>query len=343
MLYFDTNVAAGGNGSLYITDLSGNVQCVSENASLLRNAYIWEDDKFMSYYSDDMLVVADIKGKVQFSLKNAQPIQQGSVAYAVMPCTQTDSYGDAREIRYVLSDIDETGSSGDLQYVRISGGGAKYVTVDTDIRGVIGYAEESDLVLYTKVTENRYCVYKTQKGGTPVLLTEYEEGSGLYFDASTLCLYVREPDLRMLRINVGDKKAKATVIAMNSGIVYSYPGKPFSVIHSADEAIKSIVLRNGRVETYPTNEERLFGKYDNKYIMCRSLENGLFSLDYVSGESMTRIAGSAARNVIFDKNIDYVFYLSNGNLYVWQDGVSTLIGEYPSGIEAVPVEASASN
>lgn len=339
-LYFETNTADG-SGSVYLTDLSGNSRCLSEGANFLRNAYIWEADKMVSYYEGTSLVVSDIQGNVQFSLENAQPVQQNRVTYAVAPCTLTDQYGDARKIRYVLSNVDEAGSSGDLLYVQVSGSNARAATVDTDIRSMVGYSEESDLALYTKETESGPFVYKTQKGGTPVPVIGYEAGSGLYFDASSLCLYIRRPDLCMLRIDVGDKNAEAVPVALNAGVVYSYPGKPFAVVHSADEAVKSLVLRNGRVESYPAGEERLYGKYDNKYIMCRSVGDGSFSLDYVSGKSMTRISGNAGRNVIFDKNIDYVFYLSEGALYVWQEGKSTLLGEYPAGIEAVPVEASA--
>lgn len=340
VMYFDAADPASGTASLYAADLSGKTWCISENASLLRSAYFWENDRFVSYYEEDRLVVANIKGDVQFALENAQTVKQSVVSYAIMPCTATEGYSDARNIRYILSDIDASGSSGDLRYVRISGGKARCVTVDTGVNGIAGCSEDDELVVYTKESGDELYVYKTQKGGKPAFVTSCTKGSSLYFDAASLCLYVREPDLRMIRVEVGDKNAKPQTVAYNAGAAYSYPGKPFVVIHGADETVKSIVLRNGRVESYSVKEERLFGKYDNKYLMCRSLENGGFSLDYVSGESLTRISGDIARNIIFDKNIEHVIYLTDGEMYIWRDGVSTLLGEYPFGIEAVRVEAS---
>lgn len=54
---------------------------------------------------------------------------------------------------------------------------------------------------------------------------------------------------------------------------------------------------------------------------------------------MTRIAESAARNVVIDKKIENVVYLAEGKLYIWRGGESFLIGEYPSGFESVRIEA----
>lgn len=337
--YLDKYDAESGTAELYVADINGKSRLICDRADAARSIYIWKGNSFISYYSNSELVIARQDGTVCERLKNASVVIAGNRNYATAVCTDIKSYGDAKNVKYILSDINEDGSEGTLQYVTKSAAGISLKKIADGVKSIVGCIDEDCAVVFSKESGSGADIYKTQKGGGPVKITHCDIGESVFFDASSRCVYIKNTENRLVRIDINDRDFSEITVSYDADTVYPYAGKSFTVVVGNDKTTQSIITKNNKIESYPVNEARLYGKYDNKYLLCRENANGAFSLDFVNGREMTRIAESAARNVVIDKKIENVVYLAEGKLYIWRGGESFLIGEYPSGFESVRIEA----
>ena len=60
------------------------------------------------------------------------------------------------------------------------------------------------------------------------------------------------------------------------------------------------------------------------------------TVDYVSEDRMTRIADDVSASIFFDKELEYVLYNKNSNLYLWHGKKTICIGKY-DGVKAVNI------
>ncbi len=329
-----------GTAKLYVSDLLGKTKCIAENVNAGGAVYIWEEDSAVSYYKENLLVVADMNGNVKFSLENAAVVTEAGRNYATEACTEVRRYGGEKNIRYITTEVSKDGDKAVLQYVDVNGDKFSLKAVASDVKSIVEVCEQEELVVYTaeKNAEN-FDVFVCRKGGTPKKIMSCKNGTTLYYDTNSHFLFIKRTEKKLSYIDTNDKKLCETVLYEDAGSVYPYVNKPFAVFHNSDETLHGILLKNKRLEYFSASEARLYGKYDDEYLMCRNNENGMFSLDYVKDGKLTRINGNVGRNVIFDKTIKNVVYLSDGELRIWQRDKDVSLGEFPEGIEAVSVVA----
>ena len=330
-----------GTAKLFVSDLLGYNECIAEGVSVGGGIYIWQDDAVISYYKDGKLILSSLEGDIYRSMDNAYVVTSSVKNVAVEPCTNVGNYGGAKKICYVLSDIKEDGSSGVLNHVKVKRGKMTVETVAKTVNNIVEFSSDDGVIVYTVPEEGENtAVYLSRNGGEAKLLSLCEKGSELFFDTDGHHLFIKRTNKKLSFIDANDKKLREHLISEDAGTVYMYVDKPYTVFHNAEETMHSIILNNNVIESFSKGEARLYGTYDDEYLMCRSLEGGAFSLDYVKDGALTRISGNTARNIVFDGAIENVIYLSDGEMYIWQGENSVSLGEYPSGYEAVAVVAA---
>ena len=159
-LFLDNFETEKNTASLMCSDLKGDVKLLAKDIDASKSFNISDDDSFVSYYKDDNLVVSDIKGKTINTFKNAKHIVQNSQPVITEACTETVTYSDGISFMYFLTDISETGSSGELAYFKKDG----IKILDKNVRSVIYFNDHEKFVLYTKNENDGYIsLYKCQK------------------------------------------------------------------------------------------------------------------------------------------------------------------------------------
>jgi len=325
---FDKNTA-----SLMRSDLAGSLKCLATDIDASKAFYISDDDSFVSYYKGENLMIADIDGKVAGTYKNAKPIVQNTQPFLTEPCTKVNYYSDGVAFMYFLTDISENGSSGDLVYFTDDGS----EIVDSGIRSVVHFCDEDKLILYTKDESNGFVsLYKSQKGGIPSKIITCSSNNSFFFNESSTFLYIQSAEGFLRRINVYDKGYKVTDVSEGTGVLFDYAGKSFVGYHNLDADTQYLILDTNTIEKFSMNEIRYYGKYTNKYLLCREYSQGKFTLDYTVDGYSTRIASDIDNNIYFDKEFDYVIFSKDGKMYVWSDGITTELSNC-SNVNAVTI------
>ena len=331
VLFIDNYNEEASTADLMVADTEGNVDCICKEIDVSKNYYISESDEYVCFYKDNQLIVKEIDGEQKGAFENAKLITETVRPVLHGTVTGSESYYDEVIFDYFLTDISESGDNGNLIYFN----GKKQNQVDTDVKSVVHHSDEDYLVIYTKDNgDGNYTVYKSVKGKESTELTVCSSTDSLFFDDKLNFLYMCSADGVLRRINVNDKNYTVTEISDCAGTIYDYTNKSFVGYTDTDGKIQYLILSDNSVEKYSMSEIRLYGKYDDRYLMCRESDAGVLSLDYCINGSFTRISGNVSANIYFDREFDNVIYCSDNKMYLWCDGEITKIGDY-AGVSAI--------
>jgi hypothetical protein len=313
---------------------------ISENVCAVRDISIWENDKLISFHRDNRLVIASLEGKELATFENAYVVQETKNPVAAQSCTDVSEYGGDKKLCYIFSSSDgdkNVKHTGKLIYVKSAGDKLSTVTVSENAENIVAFSSEESLIVYTVPSEESNFVFASRKGKTPLQITSCAKTDKLFFDMNSQFLYIEEPEQTLCFIDINDKKLTKTAVAENISGIYSYPGKSFTVFECG--SMTGIILKDNKAESYSSEILRLYGKYNDKYLMCRETENGFYSLDYVREDKITRISGAVSGNVVFDKDIKNVIYFSDGEVFIQSSNGKVSLGNYPEGFNSVRIVA----
>ena len=323
------------SGTLYVTDVNGLSVSQYENVSTKDSFSFWDGDDAISYCSDGKLIVSVIGGK-DASFESGTPVSSQARAYAVDPCTVVEDYDGSFDYKYVIHDINDENGTCALSYVNITKIGISTKVISENVQKVLGYDEDSGIVVFTEQTGENVSVMYSQNGGIAGVLAEVPDTFSLYFDANTDTLFYKTEENVLYIVDVNNYRHTASIVAYDAEHVYPYVNQDMTVIHYIDSDSKSVLISDNRVDTYSVTEERLYGNVTNKYLVCRQ-NNSSFTLDFVKDDEITRLSENCSRSIFFDKNLDYILYIENGEIKILHDSVTVTAGTFTKGIESVNI------
>lgn len=335
VVFLDDYDPAKNSASLIRSDLEGKTKCIAKGIDITKNFSISSDDEYVLFYKDNNMCISDIDGKILKTYSNATIISRSMQPTMTELCTPTEKYGDGVSFSYFLTDISESGNSGDLVYFD-----GEFVKVDNDIRSVVHFYDEDKLILYTKSdSDSKVSLYKCLKGSEPTKIFSCNSNDKFFYNEQSSFLYIQSSEGYLRRINIHDKSGKVTNVAEGTGVLFEYIGKSFVGYHDLDGESQFLILNTNSIEEFSMNEIRYYGKFSNKYLLCREYQQGMFSLDYTVDGHTTRIANSVDKNVFFDRELKNVIFSHENEMFLWSNGEIKNIGACTN-IKAVPIISS---
>ncbi|MBQ8164790.1 MAG: hypothetical protein IJZ94_03130 [Clostridia bacterium] len=336
ILFLDNFNFENNTASLMCSDLDGNVKCLANDIDATKSFNISSDDKYALYYKGKTLFITDLTGNVLQTFDNSNIIHQSEQHVLTEPCTTVNYYSEGVPFLYFLVNISENGNSGDLVYYTEEG----IKNIDTEIKSIVHFYEDGKLLLYTKDEhDGTVSLYKCIKGDNPTKLITCNSSDNFFFNEDSSFLYIQSSEGFLRRINIFDNSLKVTDVSEGSGVLFDYFGKSFVGYHDLDGESQYLILNTNSIEKFAMNEIRYYGKYSNKFLLCREYQQGKFSLDYTSDGYTTRIANNVDKNIFFDKEFNYVIFSNENKLYIWTDNTVSQISDC-SNISAVSVIAT---
>lgn len=332
VLFLDDYNDSEKTASLMRADLDGKTKCIAKDIDITKNFSISDNDAHIMFYKGNKMHVSDINGKIIKSYENANVILRSVQPVMAEPCTKVDNYGDGISFSYFLVNISKSGNSGDLMYFE-----DEFVQIDNNVRSIIHFFDDDKLVLYTKKdADGSVSLFKCIKGSDSAKIFTCSSSDKFFYNEQSSFLYIQSAEGYLRRINIHDKSAKVTDVAEGTGVLFDYVGKSFVGYHDLDGESQFLILNTNSIEEFAMNEIRYYGKFSNKYLLCREYQPGMFSLDYTIDGHTTRIANSIDKNVFFDRELKYVIYSCNNEMFLWSSDGIKKIGEC-SNLNAVPV------
>ncbi len=322
----DEGVLFSDGARLMYADYLGRTKEISGSLNASRKFYISDDGNLICYYEDNTMYIKDSDGETKYRGENVGPVLYQQSPVFISPSTSERESGDGVPLRYFIKDIGTSGENtvGTLQYFT----GEEMKTVAENVYKVIYYSRDDDFILYSVPDGSGMTVYMSTGGRTPVRQIQCGTDYNFIFDDRTNYLYYQDSDSALYRYDIYDVNVKTVKVADSSGNIFDYYNRPFVVYEDAVSDEIYIVLKDKIERINSKAEMRLYGRNSDTYLLCRQNADGNMTIDYVSGDRLTRIAGDAGASVFFDRDIENIIYNENDSLYVWRNGISTNAGNY---------------
>ncbi len=302
----------------------GKSRKIASNVNIAKTFGIAKNDRYIYYYVNNTLHIAERSGEVKLKLDNAQVLLNTNQPVIIEGNTRYIESKNKKEITYILANISEDGSSGDLIYLK----NYKAKEISKNVNRIIYNSIEEKLVVFAKDNGKMVQVYKSKRGSAPELLLETTQGSRFIYDKIQGYLYINEQTGNLSRVNVYDKSHLVEKVADNAANTYYYLNK--AIVMYEDEVAENFyyILENNKIDRVPSNSKRLYGFSEDAYLFVRSKSAGKVSLDIGTDVGMKRITGDLKGSLFFDKNFDEIIFQEGNKLYLWKKDKLHEIGEY---------------
>ncbi len=323
------------SAALMLANARGETVQIAEKINVGKSFYFGEKDQSVAYYIGEDLYLANAKGTVLRVFPNGQVVQAQLQPQAVISSTPVSRYTENIPLTYFLTNVSVEGKENSLVYFN----GKKELMLASGVQKLIYYSADRNTVWYTLTSEEEVGsvnIYQSVQGRAPQFLLRCPDTAKFLLDGDLTYLYFQQEDGSLYRFSVLGRNSKPVLLSNDTGSLYVYANKPYIVFQDALQEYQYIVLDNNSIERFENNEIRLYGRFQNKYLLCRANQAGLLTLDYVEDDAYTRICGDVQQPVLFDKNFEYILFVSGEILYGWRNGTVTEIGEY-TGLTAVPM------
>ena len=344
--YTGVSYAVGKEGVAYIDgenlrycDFNGNIKLITDNLNNSKPIYLSENNE-VCYYEGSNMLVSTINGKYKDKVLLGEPILNQEEAVLIKPTTYESTGLETVPFKYFLGDIsivtkteeskESIYSEGKLYYYD-----GEFVLLAENIYEVIYYSYEDDFLIFSSLNGSNVDIYVSVKGDKPEKQISCSKESSFLFDNRSDYLYVCE-NKNLFRYDIFDVNYEITNIAKNVENVFDYKNKPFVAYTDVEQEYLYLVEKDNIAKLKLGKHIRLYGKSHEIYLMCNLRDNGLMTVDYVFEERMTRIADDVSASVFFDKELEYILYNKNSNLYLWHDEKTICIGKY-DGVKAVDI------
>lgn len=309
---------------LFICSLNGKTRKLAEGINPSKSYGFGKNDRYVFYYTENTLNLADKSGGILVSFDNAQIPKDTVQPTMIEVNTKYVKTKNETDIGYVLSNILPDGSGGDLEYLSKFN---KY-TVTTDVNRIIYYDSDSRFIIFSKNEGEKVKVFKSNRGKEPEFIMETTSGGKYIFDNEQGYLYINEQSGYLSRINIYDKNLRIEHVTDHASNIYEYRNKAIALYENMEADCQYYILENNKIERVSSNEKRLYGFDDDSYLLLRSIQNGSVSLDLVTPDGMKRITGNLINNLFYDKNLEEVLYTTDDSLYLWKNNKSIVIGKF---------------
>lgn len=312
--------------NLMILYPNGRVKQVAEGINVMKSFYLSGDESLLYYYKKENLFVSDRAGSIKHEFINSMLIlnqKQSSVpSDNVTPAIFTS----ISKTHYILENIREDSQSAELVYFT----NKDKKIVDSNVYKIMTYSEVRDVVVYLKKEGNNTIAYVSIKGKIPVKVIDCSDDSRFMIDDKNNFLYVYIPQRTntLYRINLYDKALNKSEISNDVSDFYKYFNKDIIIYIDKNQENQYTIINGGNPTLLSIKELPLYGVSYNKYLFSRQAPSGKITVDLVSEDIMTRITGDLNGGVYFDGQIKNVLYISKDNLYLWENGNSTMLGNY---------------
>lgn len=309
---------------LFLCSAIGKSRKIASNINIAKTFGIAKNDKYIYYYIKSTLHIAERNGDVKLKLDNAQVLTNTNQPVIIESNTRYLESKNKKEVTYILANISEDGSSGDLMYMS----NYKAREISNNVNRIIYNSIDDKLVVFAKDKGKMVEIYKSKRGSAPELLLETTHGSRFIYDRIQGYLYINEQTGNLLRVNVYDKSHKVEKVADNAANIYDYLNK--AIVMYEDEGADNLyyILENNKIDRVPSDSKRLYGFSDDAYLFVRSTSSGKVTLDIVTDEGLKRITGDLKGSLFFNKNFEEIIFQEGNKLYLWKKDKLHEIGEY---------------
>ncbi|MBO7407285.1 MAG: hypothetical protein J6V14_06600 [Clostridia bacterium] len=323
---FVSNIdAAAGTADLCCFAPGGTVKKLLSGISAVDSFGLSGGDKYAFCRKDGELCVFDIKGNEIARTAGAAPVEATKQAALYEPSTKVLTLDGNAALNYSYAPAAEGAQFGSVLYFD----GKTFKTLADSVSRIIYCAADHSLLLYTVPENGGERVYRANGKGSSEKLVLLEENVRCLYDTDSDYLYFQNKAGALYRVKIYSSKLDTVQISESSSLLYKYPGKPFVQFTIEDSDVVSLVHSSNMVQQYNGSEEkRLYGADDEKYLLLRVYGDNKLSLDRADSGYFTRISADVDNSVFFDGLLNTVIYSSGGSLWLWTEKGTAELGRF---------------
>ena len=337
--------AAAGTAELCRYTVDGGSKTLAEGVSMYHRPGVSDGDKYFYCREGTDLLVMNARGGVLDRIAGGVPVPATKSVSMYENITDIKVFDGNAPITFLYSEpqnpaTSENGASdrADKSVSLLYFNGKTSSVVAGSIYRVIYVAPDHKLLIYTvKEGESERVFRVNGKGKTEEIACFDAVQKSFLYDPDSDYLYFQDQQGALFRLNVYNSSKGASLVSESSSTLYKYPNKPFVVFTLPDSDKAVLVHSTNSIQQFGASDEaRLYGADDEKYLLLRSHGYGAISVDLADGDYYTRISSDAEFPLFFDGRLEKIIYVSGDVTHYWEEGRDRALGEYGK-VSAVPV------
>jgi hypothetical protein len=337
--------AAAGIAELCRYTVDGGVKSLAGGVSMYHRPGVSSGDKYYYCREGSDLLIMNARGSVLDRVAGGVPVPATKSVSMYENVTDIKVFDGNAPVTFLYSEpqisaASENGASdrADNSVSLLYFNGKTSSVVAGNIYRVIYAATDHKLLIYSVKEGESERVYRVNnKGKAEEIITFDAVRKSFLYDPDSDYLYFQDQEGALYRLNVYNPSKGPSLVSESSATLYKYPNKPFVVFTLPDSDKAVLVHSTNSIQQFGASDEaRLYGSDDEKYLLLRSHGYGAISVDLADGDYYTRISSDAEFPLFFDGRLEKIIYVSGGVMHYWEEGRDRALGEYGK-VSAAPV------